>query len=72
MAFVLLITGQVVQISETRSQAKAALNAAGAATADATVKGSPMSFVTGGSGSIVAVAETQSQIDFAMIGIIGA
>jgi pseudouridine-5'-phosphate glycosidase len=71
MAFLLLSTGQVVQIAQTRAQAVTALNNAGASTADATVKGAPMTFVAGGSGGVIAVAENQVQMDFAMVGIIG-
>lgn len=66
MAFLLLITGQVVEVAQTRAQVKSAMSTAGVASADATVKTQPMTFF--GAGNVVAAAENQSQVDFAIVG----
>jgi hypothetical protein len=68
MSFILLITGQVLEVSETRTQVINALSAQGATAATGTVKGQPMTFRASG---VLAVAETLDQVSFAMVGVLG-
>lgn len=58
MAFLILVSGHVVEVAETRTQVVNALAAAGAQAATGTVVGSPMTFRASG---ILAVAENREQ-----------
>jgi hypothetical protein len=64
MTFVLLTTGQFVEVAEGYQATKTALSAAGFGTL--TVKGAPMD-IRGA--NVIALAGSRQQLDFAQVGV---